>query len=107
QVRRDIIVVNLLLLHVGHGQHNNIGPFRGISGIVDLEAELLSNGARFTFWIQADNDVTAAFLKVQGVRMALRTEADDREGLSVELRQVGVFVCVYFRWHNKMSCYLD
>ena len=46
---------------------------------------------------QPDDDVDAGVLEVQGVGVTLRAEADDRDGLAVEEREVRVVVVEHGR----------
>jgi hypothetical protein len=45
-------------------------------------------------------DFASALLEVQSVGVALGAEAEDREGLSFEKFEVGVFVGEDFGWHG-------
>ena len=61
----------------------------------------LATARLLTAGVEADDDLDAAFFEVEGVGVALRTEADDGDRFAFEVFQVGVFVCVDFCCHGK------
>ena len=53
---------------------------------------------------QADTDVHAAVLQIEGMGMSLGTEADHGGGFSLEELQIGIFVSVDFGRHGVWCC---
>jgi hypothetical protein len=52
----------------------------------------LADRDRFAALLQTDDDSDAAILEVQGLRMPLRSEADDSAEFVLQIQQVRIFV---------------
>ena len=76
----------------GQEDHHEVAAAGGFGDVEDLEAVLFGLGAAGGIGPQADHDVDAGVLEVEGMRVALGAVAEDRDGLAVELAEVGVFV---------------
>jgi hypothetical protein len=72
----------------------------GFRRVENLESLGSCDGAALGFGIKADDHFASALLEVQSVGVALGAEAEDREGLSFEKFEVGVFVGEDFGWHG-------
>src|SRR5699024_4675222 len=80
----------------------------GVLNLHDLEVRVLGGegfgllpvGGAFA---QADDDVDAALGQVLGMGVALRAEADDRDGLAVKQAEVAVGIVVLVDSHGKSS----
>jgi hypothetical protein len=100
EVRRDVLFVNRRDHRVRSGDEDHVGRLDGIRGVHDLEAELLGDFAGFRFLVEADDDLEAAVLEVEGVGVALRAEADHGEGLLLERSDRGVLGGIDLRGHG-------
>lgn len=100
QIGSDVFFIDFGREEIGDGDEDDVGGFDGLGGVEDFESEFLGNVAAFAFRVEADDDVDAAFLEIEGMGMALGTEADDGAGFSGELFEIGVFVGVDFSWHR-------
>jgi hypothetical protein len=100
QIGRDVLLVNPRLLGVGNGHKDDVGAPDGFPSADNLEAVRLGHGRRFAAFVKADDDVASAVLQIQCVGVALRAEAQDGQGLALEILQVCVFVGIYFCGHN-------
>ena len=104
EVRADVRGIDRGLLHVRQADHDDVGAADGLGGVIDLEAVLLGDGAGLRARVEADDDLAAALLQVDRMGVALRTVAEDGEGLVLEHAEVGVFVGVDFGGHGRWSC---
>ena len=66
-----------------------------------------ASGRLFEPGCEPDDDVDARFVQVQGVGVALRPVADDRDGLPGEGRRIGVVVVVHLRRHRFTASSMD
>jgi len=95
-------VANALLPHlpvelVGDKHHHQIATAGGLDNRQHLEAMLARLRRRGRVRAQADDDLDARVLQVQGVGVALGAVADDRDGLSLQQREVGVVVVEHLK----------
>ena len=100
EIGGDILRIRGGLLGVRNGHHDDVATANGFIRIEHLESLLLSDGAAFRFGIETDDDVDAAFLEVQGVGVALRSESQNGYGFPLENFQVGVFIGIDFGGHG-------
>ena len=100
QVWRDVVLVDIRLPRVRHGNEDDVGPLHGLGVAVHLEPFAPGHLGRLTPLVEADDDVYAAVLEVQRVRVALRTKAKHRHGFALEDLQVRVLVVIYFCCHD-------
>ncbi len=71
------------------------------------EAGLLGDRAALRGRRQADDDVDARLVQVEGVGVALAAEPDDRHGLAGEGRRIRVGVVVHLRRHRFVASSID
>ena len=102
QVRRDVALVGPGLFGVGNGHENDIGAADGFAGADHFKTFGLGHGNGLAPLIKADDDLAAAVLEVERVGVALGAEAQDGQGLVLQMFQVGVFVGINFGGHNRM-----
>jgi hypothetical protein len=93
----DLGLPDLAVLLVGDEHHHDVAPAGRLDGLDDLEAAGLGLSDAGGVGAEADDDVDAGVLEVQGVGVALGAEADDRDGLAVEEGEVSVVVVVHGR----------
>ena len=87
QVRRDLRVVDRLLGGVRDEDHDHVGGLDRIGDVGDAQARLRGERPALGSRRQPDDDVHAGFVEVQGVGVALRPVADDRDGLPGQCRR--------------------
>ena len=83
---------DLGLLLVGQQDHHDVAAAGGVGDVEHLEPCRLGLGAAGRVGAQPDDDVDARVLQVERVGVALRAVAEDRDGLALELGEVGVLV---------------
>ena len=98
-VRRDVLVIDRLLLRVGSEDHHHIGGGRRFGDRQDLEPLLLRLGDRRRALAQPHDDVDTGVTQVEGVAVALRAIADHGDGLVADDRGVGVVGVIDVRGH--------
>ena len=79
---------------VGDEEHDDVGPLGGFGGAGDFEAGELGLLRVGGAGAQADFDVHAGVLEVEGVRVALRAVADDGDLLGLDEGEVSVLIVV-------------
>ncbi len=80
QVGLDVLLVCRRLLGVGQCDHDHIGAFDGFRGADDFKAFFLRHRNGLAAVVKADDDLETAVLEVERVRVALRAEAEHRQG---------------------------
>ena len=80
----DLLLPDVVVPLVGQQDHHEIAAAGGLDDGQHLEALLARLGDRGGVLAQADDDVDAGVLQVEGVGVALGAVADDRDGLAVE-----------------------
>ena len=88
----DLLLPDVVVELVGQQDHHEVAAAGGLDDGQHLEALLARLGDRGGVLAQADHDVDAGVLQVEGVGVALGAVADDRDGLAVEEREVCVVV---------------
>ena len=88
----DLGLPDLGLLLVGQQDHHDVAAAGGFGDVEHLEAGRLGLGAAGGVRAQADDDVDAGVLQVEGVGVALGAVAEDGDGLALEQGEVGVLV---------------
>jgi hypothetical protein len=101
EIRQDILLVNVRLLHVGKADHHHVCPTHRFSGIEDFKAVLLGDRLGLRAGIKADDDLAAAVLQIERMGMALRTVAEDGERFVFKHAEIGVFVGIDFGGHGR------
>ncbi len=101
-VRRDVLVVDRLLLRVRREDHHDIGGRRRLGDRQHLEPLLFRFGDRGRALAQPDDHVDTGVTQVEGVAVTLRPVADHRDGLAVDDRRVGVVGVIDVRGHALM-----
>ena len=71
KIGRDILLVDAGLFHVGQTDHDDVGAAHGLGGVENLEPVLPRDLPGFRAGIQADDDVAAAVLQIEGMGVAL------------------------------------
>ena len=94
QVGLDRLVVEPLLCLVGHEHHHQVAQLDGPFDRFDAKVLLLGCFPGLAAFVEADHDIDAAVLQVEGVGMPLAAVADDGDPLAGERRHVGVVVVV-------------
>ena len=107
QVRGDLLVVDRLLGGVGDEDHDHVGGLDGIGDVGHAQAGLRGQRPALRPRREADDDVDARFVEVQGVGVALAAVADDRDGLPGERRRIRVVVVVHRRRHRLIASSMD
>src|SRR5690606_32538146 len=103
EVGLDVLLVNVGLLHVGQTDEDDVGLANGLGGGDDGEAVLLGDGGGLGTFVEADDDLDAGVLQVEGVRVALGAVAEHCDGFVFEEAEVGVLVGVYFGGHDVLG----
>ncbi len=85
-------LVDVVVQLVRHKQHDEVPARGGLGDRQDLETRLGGLGDLLRAGAQPHDDGRPGVLEVQRVRVPLRAEADDRDGLAVEEREVCVVV---------------
>ncbi len=80
----DIVGIDVMVALVGDEHHHDVAPRGGLGDGQHLEARLARLRDAGRVLAQPDDDAHAGVLEVQRVGVALRAEADDRDGLAVE-----------------------
>ena len=88
----DLVLPDLAVQLVGDEHHHDVAAAGGVGDGLDLEARVLGLLYGRGVLAQAYDDVDARVLEVLRVGVALRAEADDRDGLAVEEGEVCVVV---------------
>ena len=99
-------MVHRRLLLVVDEDHDDVGGLGGFGGGGDLQAGGLGLGPALGAVVQADDDVDAALMQVQGMSMALGAIADDGHGLVLEHAEVAVVLVVDFCHNVLLLCRL-
>src|SRR3974377_737105 len=86
--RRNGFFVQLGLSGVRRENHDDIGPARSFRWRFEQYAVLFGPGARSTPFGETDHDGSSRVAEIQGVRVTLRTVANDRDLLALHERQV-------------------
>ena len=90
---RDLALVHVVVQLVGDEDHHDVAAAGGVGDGQDLEAGVLAPPATEARALaQAYDDVDPGVAQVLRVGVALGAEADDRDGLAVEEREVRVVV---------------
>ena len=103
EVRRDVGLVDLLLLGVGQQHHDDVGLAHRVGGRKHAQPRGLGLGLRRRTVAQADHDVDAGVLQVQRVRVALRAVAEDRDQLVGDQAEIGVVLVIDGCGHRTLS----
>ena len=95
KVGQDGLAVHLGLDVVGYEHHDDVGLAGGILDQAYLEA--VGFGLRYaaTALVEADHDIEAGILQVEGVGVSLAAVADDADGLVLDQGHVGVVFVVH------------
>ena len=88
----DLVLVDVVVQFVGDEDHHDVAARRGLGDRQHLEPALAGGVGGRGALAQADDHGYAGVLEVQRVGVALRAEADDRDGLAVEEAEVCVVV---------------
>src|ERR1035437_930145 len=92
QVRRDRLVVELLLARVGREDHDDVGALRGLVHAQHGQPLPSRLRGRFRRRVQSHHHGNAAVAQVQRVRVPLAAVPDDRDCPPLEAGNVGVLV---------------
>ena len=103
EVRRDVGLVDLLLLGVGQQHHDDVGLAHRVGGRQHAQPGRLGLRLRLRTRAQADDDVDARVLQVQRVRVTLRAVAEDRDQLVGDQAEIGVVLVVHGCGHRTES----
>ena len=95
QIGGDILLVNVRLYLVVHQNHDDVGPFRGISHGLDLQARLFRVGPVLGARAQTTAHIAAGFLQIQRMGVALGAIANDADFLPVQLSQIAVLLIIH------------
>ena len=100
QVGSDVLVINRRDLGIGYGDEDDVGLLHGGGGVHHFKPEFLGDRDGSASFVEANDDVGTALLEIEGVGVALGTEADYGEGFPFEEGEIGVFVRVNFGGHE-------
>ena len=92
QVGLDALLVQGGLLLIVNEDHDDIGSLGGLRGGHDGHALSFGLDPALGAGVQADDDVDAALLQVEGVGVTLGAVADDGDGLAGQLLEVAVLL---------------
>ena len=98
-VRRDLVVVDVGLEVVGDEDHDDVGLAGGLVDGSDSQSVGLGLLTAPAALVEADHDVQAVVLAVEGVGVPLASVADYADGLVLQEGQVGVVVVEHLCWH--------
>ena len=99
-VALDVGRVGGLLLGVGHGHHDDVGPLGRIRDALDRESGRLGLGRRRRPLAQAHHDRHTALLQVQRMGVPLGAVADDGHLASADDRGIHVLLVVHLCCHQ-------
>ena len=94
EVGPDVVGVRLGLRRVGQDHHDDVCLTDGVGRVEHAEAGILGDRAGLRTGTQTHADVVSGVPQVQGVRMSLAAEAEDRDLLSFERVRIGVLLVV-------------
>ena len=104
-VRAELVAVEVALALVGGQDHDDVGPFRRIARVHDLQVRAFSLGHASGIWAQADREFgRAAIFEIVGVSMSLAAVADDRNLLALDQVHVGIAVVVHAHQAFPYNC---
>src|SRR6202050_5194475 len=92
---RDFFFVNLATQLIGHQDHYDVGLHRSLGGIENLEAVLLGFFHRGASRTQSNPNIHSAIAKIQRVRVALASIADDGDFLGPKQTHIGVAIVIH------------
>ena len=95
EVRRDLGVVGVLLLGVGHEDHDDVGLFAGVGDGEDAKSRLFGLVHRRGLHAKTNAYVVAAVVEVERVGVALGAVAENRDLLVLEDVAIGVLLVVH------------
>ena len=104
QVRANFSLVDIRLFLVGNQHHGDIRVCHCLGDGFDGQAGGLCPGGGFAAFIQADDDIDAAFLQVQCVSVTLAAIADNGDLFILQYRPVRVFVIINFCHGDSLLC---
>jgi len=96
----DILLIDLRDCEIGNSHKDHVGLLDCIGRVKNLETEFLGDSSALALGVEADDDLDAALLEVEGMGVSLGTEADHGTGFSLEELQVGIFAGVDFSGHG-------
>ena len=102
EVRLDGFLIDIRLLLVRNQHHNDVARLSSLSRRHNGQARSLCLLCVLGAGTQADNNVNAGIMQVFRMRMALRAEADDGNGLAVQQGQVAVRIVVHLYHLNDL-----
>ena len=107
QVRGDRRVVDGLLGRVRDQDHDHVGGPNGLVDVHDPQAGIGDELAALRRRREAHDDIDAALVEVERMRVALAAVADDRHGLAGQRGRVRVVVVVHRRRHRLIASSME
>ena len=96
QMGLDVLLVHIGLLLIVDQDHDDVRSLGRVGGGHNLQAGGLGLGPAFGAVVQADDDVDAALMQVEGVGVPLGAVADDRHGLVLQYAEIAVVLVIDF-----------
>ena len=103
----DVFVPRVRLQFVGHGEHQDVAPGRGLGDAHDGQAFTFGLGGGGGAFAQRNGHVVCATVaQVQGVGVALRAVAEDRDFLVLDQVHVAIAVVVHAHGLSFLRCFV-
>ena len=102
EVGTNLFLVDVRLLLIRDQNHRDVRLLDRLSDWQNLEVVRFGSGLGFRALVKTDDDVDAALLEVQRMRMSLAAVADDGNGLALHDLPVRVLIIISF-CHNTLS----
>ena len=94
EVGLDVLLVHCSLLLIVDQDHDDIRKLSSLSSIVNRQALCLCLSLGLGTFIQTYDNIASGFLEVERMCMALAAVTDDGNSLSLENRQVAIFLVI-------------
>ena len=98
--RGDVLLVDVGLHFVGKKNHDDVSLLGSFGDTHGFEAVLLGELIVLTAGALGNDDVHAGIAEVESMGMALAAEAENGNGLTLEVAEISVFVVINF--HGKI-----
>ena len=98
--RGDVLLVDVGLHFVGKKNHDDVSLLGSFGDTHGFEAVLLGEFVVLTAGALGNEDVHAGIAEVESMGMALAAEAENGNGLTLEVAEISVFVVINF--HGKI-----
>src|SRR5690606_34520679 len=94
----NLVAVNLSNVFVGQQDHDDVSALDGFGHFLNFQASVLGFAPGSAAFAQTHNHIHAGLVQVQGVGVALRTVADDGNGLAFDQGKITILVVENFHF---------